>query len=82
MFKHELGRKGRDIITGLEGIIVGRAEHIFGCNTYGIAPQVLKDGKRIDTEWLDEGRIEIIGNGINAADVRVEVPGCDYRDHP
>jgi hypothetical protein len=82
MFIHELGLKAKDKITGIEGIIVGRCEHLFGCNTYGIAPQKTKEGKRLDTEWFDEGRIEIIGKGIEPSKVKVEKPGCDYREHP
>ena len=81
-FKHELGKVGRDIITGFEGIIIGRAEHLTGCNQYGIAPKTLKDGVRIQTEWFDEGRIEIVGEGITAEAVAAATPGCDYRDHP
>lgn len=81
-FEHELGKKAKDKITGTEGIIVARAEHLFGCNTYGVAPQVLKDGKRLDTEWFDEGRLEIIGNGILPEEVQAEKNGCDYREHP
>lgn len=82
MFKIELGKEGKDKITGVKGIIVARAEHLFGCNTYGVAPQALDNGKRLDTEWFDEGRIEVIGNGIEKEAVSVEEPGCDYRDHP
>ena len=84
MFKHELGKQAKDKITGFEGILVGRAEHLFGCNTYGIAPQVYdkEKGKRGDTEWFDEGRIQIIGEGITAEEVSTDKPGCDYRDHP
>jgi len=82
MFKLELGKEAKDLITGFEGILVARAEHLFGCNTYGIAPKVLKDGKRIDTEWFDEGRIEITGEGIEAEAVKADRPGSEYRDHP
>lgn len=82
MFQHELGKEAKDKITGMKGILVARAEHLFGCNTYGIAPQVLENGKKLDTEWFDEGRIEIIGDGIPASKVSVETPGCDQRDHP
>lgn len=82
MFKHQLGKEAKDVITGISGIIIGRCEHMFGCNTYGIAPQAQKDGKRPDTEWFDEGRIEIIGKGINPKTVQVSKPGCDHRDHP
>jgi len=83
-FKHELGKLAKDQITLFEGIIVGRAEHLFGCQTYGLAPQSYdkEKGKRGDTEWFDEGRLIIIGEGIKAEEVKTEVNGCDYRDHP
>ncbi len=82
MFKIELGVKAKDKITGFKGIIVGRAEHLFGCNTYGISPQTLKDGQRINTEWFDEGRIEVTGKGIKPEEVKATKPGSDYREHP
>jgi len=83
-FKHELGKKAKDKITLFEGIIVGRAEHLFGCATYGLAPQSYdkEKQKRGETEWFDEGRLEIIGDGITREEVSTEIPGCDYRDHP
>lgn len=84
IFKHELGKQAKDKITNFEGILVARAEHLFGCNTYGIAPQSFdkEKAKRGDTEWFDEGRLEIIGEGISADEVKADKPGCDYRDHP
>lgn len=83
-FKHELGKQAKDKITNFEGILVARAEHLFGCSTYGIAPQVFdkEKGTRGETQWFDEGRIEVIGEGIAAEEVKAEKPGCDYRDHP
>lgn len=84
MFKHKLGKEAKDKITGFKGILIGRAEHLFGCHTYGIAPQNYDadKNKRGDTEWFDEGRIEIIGAGISPESVKVEKDGCDRRDHP
>ena len=82
-FKHELGKKAHDIITGFSGIIIGRAEHLTGCNIYGIAPQALKDGKRLDIEWFDEGRIRVTGDGIAADEEKAEKNGCDTNpDNP
>ena len=81
-FIHELGKLGQDQITLLKGIIVARAQHLFGCNTYGIAPMATKEGKRLDTEWFDEGRIKIIGKGISPSKVKGAEPGSEYRDHP
>lgn len=84
MFKHEMGLEAKDKITGFEGIIVCRCQHLFGCSTYGIAPRVFdkEKGKRGDTEWFDEGRIEIIGQGIKPADVQTDEPGSEWREHP
>ena len=64
-FKHELGKEAEDLLTGFKGIITSRTEHITGCNVYGIAPKVIKDdGKVAETQWFDEARIKIIGDGI------------------
>lgn len=60
----KLGDKVRDVITGFEGIAIGKSEWLCGCTTYGITPQKLKDGKIIDTEWFDEGRIEVIAEDV------------------
>lgn len=82
-FEHELGKEAQDKITKMKGIIVARAEHLTGCNTYGIAPQTLDNGKRLDTEWFDEGRIEVIGIGISAEEVKGKDNGCDFnKDNP
>ena len=84
-FKHELGQKAKDKITNFEGILVARAEHLFGCNTYAIASQIydIKIGKRGETEWFDEGRIEIVGEGISKEEVKANKPGVDFNhDNP
>lgn len=84
MFNIQLGLEAKDKITGFTGIIIGRCEHLFGCNTYGIAPRNYdtEKNKRGDTEWFDEGRIEVIGEGIKPSEVQAIKPGCDKRDHP
>lgn len=70
----DLGVKGKDKITGLEGIITGRAQYLYGCDQYCInAPA--KEGKLGDSQWFDEGRIEVIGKGIQPKEVRTEKPG-------
>jgi hypothetical protein len=78
-----LGKKAKDKITGFEGIIIGYCHYLFGCNTYGISPQILKDGKKIETEWFDEGRIEIIGAGITVDEVKSKSgTGAEYHENP
>jgi hypothetical protein len=69
-----LGKLGRDKITGFEGIIVGKGTFLFGCNTYSLAPKA-KDGVFHESHTFDVGRIEIIGEGITAEEVKSEKPG-------
>ncbi len=61
IFKYELGWLAKDTITGWTGRIVIRSEHLTGCVQYVLVPTHLdKDGKRIDGEWFDEVRLEIL----------------------
>lgn len=76
-----LGKNAKDKVTGFEGIIIGRCEYLFGCTQYGLAPPV-RDGKTGDTCWFDEGRIEVIGVGIEPEKVRAIRPGGPNRDAP
>lgn len=74
--KIELGKKGRDKITGFEGIVTAHCIHLYGCDTYALTPAIDKDGKTRDTNWYDEGRIEIIGDGVKPEEVRAEKAGA------
>ena len=71
---HNLGKRAKDKITGFEGVIVGKTSYLFGCDVYGITPES-KEGKLNDTCWFDEGRVEILGDGIDPAEVRVNKNG-------
>lgn len=77
----KLGQKAKDKITGCEGIIVAKVEYLFGCTQYGIAPPA-KDGRVSDTQYFDEGRIEITGRGILPEEVTAEKPGGPNHDCP
>ena len=74
----ELGGKARDKVTEFEGIITGRAQYLTGCDQYVLAPP-LSDGNFQRSEWLDEGRLEVIGEGISASVVVGERPGSPNR---
>jgi len=69
-----LGKLGRDRVTGFEGIITAKAQHLYGCDSYYLTPKV-KDGECKSSSWFDVGRIEIIGEGVKAASVQSEKPG-------
>ena len=78
----ELGKKGKDQITGFTGIITGSASYLYGCDQYCLTPCVTKDGKITEGEWFDEGRIKITGKGVLAESVEAEKPGGPQRDMP
>lgn len=59
-FRWPLGSKAKDKLTGFTGVIGARSQHITGCDTYGLCPEVDKDGKTRDWGWFDEGRIEML----------------------
>lgn len=76
-----LGKKAKDVITGFEGIIIGKAEYLYGCTQYGVAPEC-KEGKREAIEWFDEGRLRVTGDGVMPESVQSESPGCENNEHP
>lgn len=57
MFKFELGILAKDKVTGFMGTITGRAEYLYGNNTYGIT-RPSNDGEKIIEEWITEDRVE------------------------
>lgn len=73
----KLGVRVRDKVTGYEGIVTGYCEYLYGCAQYAINPGKNKDGKLDEICWFDEGRIEVIGEGIHAAEVTAAKPGAD-----
>ncbi len=72
----ELGQKAKDKITGFEGILTARHQYITGCDQYAISPIGLnKDNQPKEIYQFDEGRIEILGKGINKKTVQSDEPG-------
>ena len=59
-FKIEMGAKVRDVITGLEGTVVGRHEFITGCRQYGVVSTAEKNETGNHGNY-DENRLEVIG---------------------
>ena len=80
--KHWLGREAKDKITGFTGIITCHCRYLTGCDQYGLTPKVNKDGKTTDSQWFDEGRIELIGCGILEKEVESDEKGGPNRDAP
>jgi len=76
-----LGKKGKDQITGFEGIITGRCNYLYGCTQYCLVPKAI-NGETKNAEWFDEGRIKIIGKGVAPEEVKGDKDGGPNRDCP
>jgi hypothetical protein len=81
--EENLGKLGKDKVTGFEGVITAYGKHLYGCDSYYLTAKV-KENKRDDSGngWYDVGRIEIIGEGVKASDVQSEKPGGDSLKSP
>lgn len=64
MDKIKVGDRVRDKITGFQGILIGRTQWLHGCDTVGIKPEKLHDGKPIEAVWFDVLRLEIVETKI------------------
>jgi hypothetical protein len=80
-----MGKMGRDKVTGFEGMITAVAKHLYGCDTYYLTPKVNEKGERRSDEagWFDEGRIQIIPDkpAVKPADVKSSKPGGEQLKH-
>ncbi len=63
----ELGQKVKDLVTGFEGIVTAKAEYLNGCVQYCVMPTQTEKGKRPDGEYVDEGQLKVISQGLLAA---------------
>lgn len=61
--KLELGQEAKDIITGFQGLLTGKATYITGCDQYLVSPKCEDDKNhaKSDPVWFDDGRLEYVG---------------------
>lgn len=69
-----LGKQARDKVTGFEGVIIGKLNYLFGCAQYCIIPRAVNNELK-ESQWFDEGRIEMIGAGVSPDEVLADEPG-------
>lgn len=73
----ELGDKVVDIVTGQNGIVLGKTVYLFGCVHVCVQPQEVKDGKAAESIWVDESRVTVLAAGaIKAPDNVANRAGC------
>ncbi len=69
------GKLCRDKVTLFEGICTGRMTSLYGSDAYCLSPRSKKKNKHLASEWFDEGRLEIIGEGVSVEEVTTDRPG-------
>lgn len=62
----ELGSKVRDVVSGLVGVATGRSEYLYGRPSVLVDPQETREGKPVEGTWIDEARLEVMGEGVRA----------------
>jgi len=59
-FAFDVGDEVRDTITAFTGVVVCRTQWLHNCNTYGVKPRELKDGRPQDSVHFDEPALELV----------------------
>ena len=55
-----LGDRVKDKVTGLEGVVIGVSEWLYGCRRISIQPQQAKDGAPAPMFCIDEPQCELM----------------------
>lgn len=55
-----MGQKAKDVITGFQGIVTGKAQYITGCEQALLVPPVKPDGEFVSGNWFDEDRLDLV----------------------
>lgn len=57
-----LGDKARCSLTGFTGIVIGRVEHLTGCNQLYLLPNADKENELKEGQWFDIERVEKVSD--------------------
>lgn len=80
---NNLGRHGKDVITGFEGTITSAHFYLTGCTQYGLAPKAKGDGTLGEVNYFDKTRVEVSGEPIQIIRSSEGIDdGCDSRERP
>jgi hypothetical protein len=81
MEKLQFGVRAKCKVTGFTGIVAGRTEYLNGCIQWLVKPPIDKDGKYVDGQWVDDGQLEVIDDGIIVV-APAKPPGGPKNDAP
>lgn len=75
MFKHELGLRAKDKISGFEGVITSRVQYLTGCDRYYLQPKA-KNGAFVDGSYFDEAQLITFESAIKESEVQGNKKGA------
>ena len=70
----KLGDRAKDLISGFEGIVVGRSEWLAGCPTLTIQPEKSKGNSLPDAKTFDEPGCELLKSGVRNRVILAQAP--------
>ena len=68
-----LGKRCRDIVSGLEGICIGVVEWMYGCRQFVLQPKAEDGMKRTFSSFYFEKQLEVLDDGITDIRIRLAV---------
>lgn len=71
----KLGQKVRDKLTGFTGIATARLQYINRCEQVLVSLPVDKEGKHVESVWIDAPRLEVTDPNIAEIFPRPAAPG-------
>lgn len=73
----DFGKTAEDRITGFKGVVTGYCSYISGCAQILLSPKVGNDGAKVDPQWVDQQRLELVGGIPTIILDNGETPGAD-----
>lgn len=67
-----LGETVKDLITGVEGIVMARTVYLTGCSHIGVQQKAKDDGSVPDWYWTDERRFIVLEVPVFSFDNGIE----------
>ena len=81
-FKFGNGQVCRDLVTGFQGTVTGRADYLTGCRQYVLTPKVKDGGDWVEGRWFDENRLELVRQAPQATIHTRETKGGPQHNPP
>lgn len=72
MAEIQLGDEAKDLVTGFTGIVVAEINHLYGGKEMKLQRQTEDSQKYPPSEWINEGYLEKVGEGVKVEPVKRE----------